>query len=61
MPRFLQLTFGVRGESLAAKAAREEIMKTLVGTAEAVPFQSLSPKLFPKALMQKTSAMSVDG
>jgi hypothetical protein len=50
MPRFLQLTFGVSGESLAAKAAREEIMKTLVGRAEAVPFQSLSPKLFPKAL-----------
>ena len=36
-------------------------MEALFGTAEAVPFQSLSPKLFLKALKQKTPAMSVDG
>jgi hypothetical protein len=63
MPRFLQLTSSVSGESLAAKAARDEIMEAVVGTAEAVPFQGAGPKLFHKlflkALKQKTPAMSV--
>jgi len=40
MPRFLQLTSSVSGESLAAKAARDEIMEAVVGTAEAVPFKA---------------------
>jgi hypothetical protein len=31
-------------------------METLVGTTEAMPFQSLIPKLFPKAVSESSQA-----
>ena len=54
MPRFLQLTSSVSGESLAAKAARDEIMEAVVGTAEAVPFQGAGPKAVPQAVSESS-------
>jgi len=45
MPRFLQLTSGVSGESLATKDARDEIMEALSARLKPCPFNAQSQAL----------------